>query len=197
MRVPILKTLLSLFSGILIFLSCGTTSSHKTLTFFFDGVPQQEKSRPLVLTQGPKLELLQRSVDSNITTMKEVKAAVVHKVYQDKACDKCHAIEHSYRLIQRQPDLCYQCHAPFEQKYQRLHGPVAAGFCNACHEAHKSDYKALLKMPIRQVCQHCHEPGDVEKNVAHQKINTTGCLTCHDAHGGNSAHLLRKDFNSK
>ncbi len=115
----------------------------------------------------------------------------LHPDYKRKNCDKCHTVEHSYRLKQRQPDLCYQCHPNFTSKFSKLHGPVAAGFCTTCHEPHKSTYKALLKMPVRDVCQHCHEAGDVVKNVAHQKINKTECLQCHDPHGGKSADLIR------
>lgn len=196
-QIHTIKIFSYLIGVLFLVISCSTSSSHRVLSFFFDGVPRQDVPRPLVLKNDSGLELLQRSSDTDKTKVEEVKAAVVHKIYQDKACEKCHAVESSYRLIQRQPTLCYQCHASFEQKYKRLHGPVAAGFCNACHEAHKSEYKALLKMPIRQVCQHCHEPGDIVQNEAHKKISTLACLTCHDAHGGDSANLLRKDINLK
>jgi predicted CXXCH cytochrome family protein len=116
----------------------------------------------------------------------------VHPAYRKKLCEKCHDVNHSYRLNNRQPDICYTCHESFEKKYKVVHGPVAAGFCTTCHQPHQSRNEKLLAIPVREVCQFCHQAGDVEKNMAHQKISTDNCMTCHNAHGGNTVNLIRK-----
>ena len=74
-----------------------------------------------------------------------------------------------------------------------IHGPVAAGLCNACHLPHKSVNRYLLKLPVREICQYCHNAGDVEKNKAHEKTSHITCQECHNAHGGQTAHLLKND----
>jgi predicted CXXCH cytochrome family protein len=172
------------------FMSCSTP--NKTLSFFFDGVIDSQKVELSSSTY-------ESEIDTSMTPSPETKETVVidqamsmHTDYQKKLCEKCHDISHSYRLIQRQPELCYKCHQKFESKFPKLHGPVAAGFCTACHVPHKSQYKALLQMPVRQVCQHCHEPGDMTKNEAHNSISKIDCLECHDSHGGETMNFLKR-----
>jgi len=174
-------------------ISCSSGSSYPILSFFFDGVPEPERRKTVQADSLqnfiPRQKTARTSQDSTATTLN----LIIHPDYQKKACDKCHELEHSYRLKQGQPQLCYQCHIPFESKYKQLHGPVAAGFCLTCHEPHKSNNKALAKMPVHLICRHCHDPGDVNKNEAHKKASNINCLQCHNAHGGDTAHLLKKD----
>jgi len=178
-------------------LSCNPQEHYRILSFFFDGVPRPEpvkkvESDTLSAEKQEKLPLISGSKMANTRNQPVTKTPLsFHPDYRKKACEKCHEISHAYRIKQRQPELCYQCHKPFESQYARLHGPVAAGFCNACHTVHQSEYKALLKMPVRSNCQHCHEPGDVNKNEAHKSISERSCLDCHNAHGGNTVHFLK------
>jgi len=191
--------LLFLSFGIALFaVSCNPHTSHALLSFFFDGVPEPEPQRQsqdtVRVVSAQQVNLLagqiQHFQDTTVTTLN----LTLHPDYQKKACNKCHEMEHSYRLKNRQPKLCYQCHKPFESRFSHLHGPVAAGFCLACHVPHKSINKALVKMPVQRICRHCHEAGDVNKNEAHKKTSATNCLQCHDAHGGETVNLLKKDI---
>ena len=177
--------------------SCKPRLSYSVLSFFFDGVPVPEAETEVKKTvQGDSVEQLVL-FDSPIRAYRASSVTTVeltqHPDYQKKACEKCHEIDHSYRLKDRQPQLCYQCHTPFESKYNKLHGPVAAGFCLACHEPHTSKSKALAKLPLRQICLHCHDAGDMNKNEAHQKANAGNCIQCHDAHGGDTSDFLKKE----
>jgi len=182
------------FMVLLLLEACNPVTSHQTLSYFFDGVPVPEKHGTVVVTQKQGVEQPTQVVPSKDAGQENHLAVSFHPDFKDKACDKCHDVEHSNRLKHRQPELCYQCHKSFETRYKKLHGPVAAGFCSTCHDSHKSEHKALLKMPIRKVCQHCHEPGDVGKNEAHSAISTVECLTCHNSHGGDSRNMLRGDY---
>ena len=165
--------------------------SRNTLKTFFDGVENDADSTASYERSGIPVNqdsLTDTPRDSDLDMTVPVKNQ--HPDYQRKQCEKCHDVSHSNRLIQRQPELCYQCHKSYELKHKILHGPVAAGFCTACHAPHQSEHERLLKMPVREICQFCHHPGDISKNSAHQKISTETCLNCHDPHGGNTANLL-------
>ena len=174
-----------------LFIACSGGLSHNTLAFFFDGVPQST-SDSIAVTDSVTNTGSQFGADSAIgENMMIDQSITIHPLYRQKLCEKCHDVDHGYCLVQRQPELCYNCHKRFDSIYVKIHGPVSAGFCTACHVAHKSEHKALLIMPIRQICQHCHQPGDVAKNEAHEKISTVECLQCHNAHGGNTSDLLK------
>jgi len=185
------RALLILINSILLLFSC----NRETLRFFFDGVDQTQPETSF--TRGPQMisakdTLKARRPQLTDTTMQ---AKFMHPDYQKRACSKCHEVDHAYRLSKRQPDLCYQCHKPYNEKYEVLHGPVAAGFCTACHLPHQSQNKHLLKMPVREVCNYCHHPGDVSKNQAHSQINTIECVQCHNSHGGKTLNLLKDTVN--
>lgn len=169
-------------------LSC----NRQVLHFFFDGVDAPKKQvgfmeAPVHARDDSTKNQLAKSDTVALETVKSI-----HPDYKSKACVKCHDVDHSYRLNQRQPELCHQCHKKFEDAYPVLHGPVAAGFCTVCHVPHKSQYVRLLKMPARQVCHYCHHTGDVEKNQAHSEISDKPCLDCHHPHGGETKNLLIK-----
>ncbi len=187
MIIIIKKIILPVSLVLFMILSC----SNRSLSLFFDGVPNADStkstdSQPLFtpLSDSSSQKLTKETVIIN-------GAGVYHPDYRQKKCEKCHQLEHGYRLNQRQPELCYQCHKNINDQYKKIHGPVAAGFCSTCHQPHKSQFSALLKMSVRDVCRHCHEPGDIVKNNAHQRSSKTECLECHNPHGGDTANLLR------
>lgn len=171
-------------------LSC----SRETTKFFFDGVEETTESK----YQNPenlfRPDLVQDTSDTNnhVQVGQSPVTVSVHPAYQSKLCEKCHDVNHSYRLINRQPEICYTCHKSFEEIYDVLHGPVAAGFCTTCHQPHQSENIKLLVLPVREVCQYCHQPGDVKKNQAHQKASNDNCMSCHNAHGGKTSNLLKE-----
>ena len=174
---------------IFILISC----SSRTMSYFFDGVSQEDS------LQGIPSDSVTSDTSALSTTEETVMieaATTYHPDYRQKKCEKCHQLEHGNRLKHRQPEICYQCHKNINEKYEQIHGPVAAGFCSTCHEPHKSRYPALLKMAVHDICQHCHEPGDVARNEAHLKTSNIECLECHNPHGGKTVNLLRENKNN-
>lgn len=181
---------LSLVIPIIIILSC----SRGTMNFFFDGADQKtgaesenQKGSSGILLNESLSDTTQQRGTNHIAEM-----ISFHPDYREKKCEKCHDVNHAYRLINRQPELCYNCHKSFEEVYEVLHGPVAAGFCTTCHKPHQSEHDKLLILPVREVCRYCHQPGDVNKNEAHQKVASDNCMTCHNSHGGKTLNLLRE-----
>jgi len=167
--------------------SCSSSSNYKTLSFFFDDVPnpssqQQVKDSTKTDTESFKLR--------NIKSKKEIEK-YIHKGYKKNECGNCHDVDHAYRLIERQPKLCYKCHANYKDKYKYLHGPVAAGYCTACHHPHQSSNEHILKIKIEQLCSHCHEPGDVSQNPSHKEVGNVNCVSCHNSHGGETFNMLK------
>ena len=178
------------FSFLIVSQSCNTEKHYKTLSIFFDGVPQQQIPDTTSIIET---RTLRQANETSLTkgTADDSPYGSVHPDYQDKECGNCHEASFSNELSEQQPEMCYQCHDDFSDKFQSLHGPVAAGFCTTCHFPHKSDHEALLVMPIKELCQHCHVPGDVNKNEAHKEISQVSCINCHDPHGGATASLLK------
>jgi len=111
----------------LIMLSCSTTKHHKTLSIFFDGVPDQEQKKAVQADSTKSINPIEIPKPSSEGVV-IASVVAIHPDYKNKSCGKCHSVDHAYRLNQRQPQLCYNCHEPFESKFKILHGPVAAGF---------------------------------------------------------------------
>lgn len=181
---------------LMVFLSACDVQKHRhTLSIFFDGVPQEETvaKTKRIAGEPEALPLLQKTASEQAPPASKHVAQIrsAHPDFRDKKCEKCHDVDHGYRLNYGQPELCHTCHKQFEKKFARLHGPVAAGFCLACHDPHQSKNNRLLKMDARHLCVHCHEPGDVAQNEAHRQISETTCLKCHNAHGGKDLHFLK------
>ena len=172
--------------------SCSPAEHRQTLSFFFDGIAENGAPQKIKQDSIYNIQTIDKH-DSNSTEKinpDQIKSG--HPDYRNRMCDKCHDINRGHRLIQRQPAVCYGCHTRFEVKHEKIHGPVAAGFCNACHLPHQSQYPALLKMSLRNICQHCHEAGDVNKNMAHRRTSEVSCHACHDPHGGKDLHMLKE-----
>ncbi len=195
----ILKYICFVVVFLLLSAACNTQKHYQTLSVIFDGVPppespQREKTQKETENGKEKLKLFdnENGTTGNVKRKALNRPLSSHPDFQKKRCGKCHSMQHANRIKQRQPELCYQCHKPYETRYLKLHGPVAAGFCNACHTAHQSSHASLLKMPVREVCLHCHDSGDVNKNKAHRSNSERSCMECHNAHGGSTTNFLRK-----
>ena len=174
---------------IAIFIGCSPASNYKLLSTFFDGVPNPKddtKSADSIAVHSISIKKLEPSVAQTKTGI------FLHPVYQKKQCDRCHDINHAYRLLERQPDLCYRCHENYNKRYEFIHGPVAAGYCISCHHPHKSEYRKLLLLKTDRICTHCHESGDVILNPAHKSINDINCIDCHNSHGGKNFNMLKE-----
>jgi predicted CXXCH cytochrome family protein len=178
---------------LLIVFSCNPGNNYQTLSFFFDGVPIpksdiENSDTTIVKPESFKVRNLKMDNQSE---------KYIHQGYKKNECGSCHDVNHAYRLIERQPKLCYMCHENFNDQYKYLHGPVAAGYCTSCHHPHQSNNEYILIIEIEQLCVHCHEPGDVSKNPSHQNLSSVNCVSCHNSHGGETNHMLKPGIKTK
>jgi predicted CXXCH cytochrome family protein len=173
---------------LLIYLSgCSTTNNYKTLSFFFDGVPDPKKK---VLIKSDSLTISDSAALAQ-NTIGKVNQMVIHPPYQDRQCSSCHDQSTMGKLIKSPPDLCYQCHENFNDKYNVVHGPVEGGYCTQCHNPHISANKDLLLRNSQSLCLYCHDSKQVMETEAHLAINDADCTGCHNPHGGEDRNLLR------
>ena len=183
----LISFIVSLSSG------CNPNKNYQTLSFFFDGVPNPSANTSTTDTT------LQQTESFKVRNLKMDKESekYIHKGYKKNECGSCHDVKHAYRLIERQPKLCYKCHDDYNDQHKYLHGPVAAGYCTACHHPHQSSNEHILIIEIEKLCIHCHEPGDVTKNPSHKDIGNVNCVKCHSSHGGETFNMLKPDYKSK
>jgi predicted CXXCH cytochrome family protein len=179
------------FMGMLLIIlsSCSPTHSYKTLSFFFDGVPKPEIK--LTIQNIDSIS----SVDSTTLAQNMVSAQKplmnYHSPYQEKDCASCHDKSTMGKFTNLQPELCYQCHDDFKNKYKVLHGPVAGGQCTACHNPHQSENENLLTRTGQSLCLYCHESNQVMAIEEHKEIQDASCTDCHNPHGGENKYNLR------
>jgi len=159
---------------------CNTTKHYKTLSFFFDGVPEPGKAPP---EPGSR--------DAGKQGARAPAAAPryrEHGPYAAKQCDACHA-KATNQLILPSKELCFQCHA-LDVRKKYLHGPLASGDCRACHEPHASTHPFLLASEPKEFCLHCHDGNSIAKSDVHKEMEAQ-CTTCHDAHSSDAPFLLK------
>jgi predicted CXXCH cytochrome family protein len=173
-----------IFAGVLVlalFLlcSCDPMTRYKTLSIFFDGVP------------NPEEEALQaRNVKAGGGRPKQAAATYkMHGPYAARLCSACHRVGTNVLVLPIEK-LCFNCHVlQLDKKY--VHGPVAAGGCKICHDPHGSSFPYLLVSEARNFCLRCHNEKDIAKNEAHQGVAGEECTDCHDAHSSDKAYLLK------
>ncbi|MGN6369242.1 MAG: cytochrome c3 family protein [Phycisphaerae bacterium] len=183
--------LISVMMGI--WLGCSTPQEkYKTLSFFFDGVPNPEAPKHFATTQ--------RAGEEKLVFVAVIRSR--HKPYVDRQCDACHRAANGNMMEFDQAwNSCLRCHAKVPGEHARMHGPVAAAgipgsqpTCRWCHQPHESRELALLKGNPVQVCTQCHDAQLLgPKPVQHQ--DGTSCVQCHYGHGGTlaNAHFLKSD----
>lgn len=178
--------MLLVFFGIFI-LSCDEVERHKTLTFFFDGVP------PL----GPE-SLQEESLDANSLKVAQTGQAPVWYIHEPrKDCSNCHtkrkqrSFSSQTYLIAPVPKLCYNCHDDYTASAAFVHGPVAVGQCLFCHNPHKSKIKYLLTAPEPGLCYQCHDKNTIELIAAHLPKQLSSCTDCHNPHASSTKALLK------
>lgn len=177
------RRILSVFLFVisLVVSSCSIEKNHKTLKFFFDGVPDKTTARPVV-GKGPE----KSGATKNSMTQKTVQS--VHPDFKKKECSKCHSRASSNFLVTERKKLCFNCHKtePFTGKY--IHGPVAVRACNTCHDPHQSEYGDLLLEKDRKLCDLCHR-----LPVTNDPLPCLGdqCLDCHVPHVADNPYFLK------
>lgn len=175
-----------IIAGIVLFIlfllcSCEPMTRYKTLSFFFDGVPNPEEEA-LQAQNAQNAKAGRRKGKPAAATYK------MHGPYAARLCSACHQ-RGTNVLVLPIDRLCFNCHLlQFDKKY--VHGPVAAGGCKLCHDPHGSSFPYLLVSESRSFCFKCHSEKDIAKNKAHNGV-TAQCTVCHDAHTSNKVYLLR------
>jgi predicted CXXCH cytochrome family protein len=169
--------------------ACSPKVSRNVLSFFFDGVPDQNKDSSASSTR--KLELPGINDSNQVSAMRMKPEYFFHYPYKEKDCAACHDENSKSELISVEPDLCYACHENFAEKYKVVHGPVSGGYCTVCHNPHLSENKYLLTLKGIQLCLFCHDRKDVLANEMHKDIGENDCLACHNPHGGEDRFFIR------
>jgi predicted CXXCH cytochrome family protein len=171
------------------FFGCSPVPRHKTLSFFFDGVPEPGANGAIA---GNDSSVRKDSSGTNTLLARAAKTEVYyHSPYREKQCSSCHDQGTMGKFVQPQPMLCYQCHEDFGTKYKVLHGPVGGGYCSGCHEPHTAKNSKLLKREGQQLCLFCHNADQVLGNEVHKDIADAACTECHDPHGGPDRTFLK------
>ena len=163
--------------------SCSKDLQYKTLTFFFDGVP--DTAIAFIQKDSLKIKVDSGNVQNNGLNVL-LSDKTIHQPYKEHQCDACHQ---TGSLVMPQPGLCYQCHEDFAAKFTFLHGPVSGGYCTECHHPHQGERK-LLKRKGQELCFYCHEKEQVFANEVHAEIGETMCTECHNPHGGTDKFLF-------
>lgn len=173
----------------LVLFSCSSPEqSRKILSFFFDGVPEYDTIDADVMMSQEGTE---SGVDTAvIATTSRRPEYVLHPPYKERMCTTCHLENSLGQLADRQPGLCYMCHEDFSEKYQYIHGPVAAGYCTECHHPHMSKNEKLLIRTGQDLCLFCHDAQHILKGETHEGIEDTSCTECHNPHGSTDRYLF-------
>jgi len=171
-------------------LSCSEERRHRTMAFFFDGVPPLPGEVPDFT-----------SFDANEPGAGGPSATggwYVHEPLKD--CTQCHANKRRARfsreiqLVAQPPQLCYQCHTEFNSLSGWVHGPVATGDCLFCHEPHKTKNPFLLTSPVPDLCYRCHDREALTLVAHHAEASYANCIDCHAGHAGATRYLLVAAF---
>jgi predicted CXXCH cytochrome family protein len=180
---------LLLLCSLIGWVGCGSPRErYKTLSFFFDGVPNPDAPKVVrtaaVATTGPG----------------QVKhlIASTHKPFADNQCDACHRSSAGQIMdFEEAYSACVRCHKDVTTKYARMHGPVARAACRWCHTPHEATEPVLLKMPVIKVCTQCHDQQLLGSNPPQHGDGITSCIACHNGHGGTQALFLKPDWKAE
>ncbi len=170
--------------------ACAPKVRQSILTTFFDGVPPlEDKSLAVGIdTLG--------QVDSTkfLATGAAFRSSKItyHEPFKNKECSSCHNQLHIGKLVEEEPQLCYQCHKENKEKYSFKHGPAGAGFCTSCHNPHKAEADNLLVSKGEELCFNCHNSERVYTNKIHQSAKEKeNCVSCHNPHSSESKFMLQ------
>ena len=176
---------LAIFLGVWI-AGCGTPQEkYRTLSFFFDGVPNPD---------APKVARRVTAAGSTVTL------AIVsrHKPYVDNNCESCHRSATGQMMdFSEAWKRCTSCHKDATNKYARMHGPVARAACNFCHTGHESVEPKLLRAAPIKVCTQCHDQQLLGPKPSQHNDGVTSCITCHSGHGGPEANFLKPNWQTE
>jgi len=161
---------------------CSIEKHYKTLTFFFDGVPD-----PNAPTTG----------FTGLFTETARPILVVHEPFENNGCNNHHTNFSDLSEFRGNAQVCLSCHEDVTTSHERMHGPVVAQVCLWCHNPHQSPYPHLLRESTPEVCQQCHLPVLLERTHRDDPSRSEqNCLQCHSGHGGSGPGFLLEQFGS-
>lgn len=195
---------------------CDPQTRHRTLTFFFTGVPPLAEQQPVAKNKdqlsSPPAKVLHQPPSTTSS------AVFSHPVWVAGICSPCHESTGVFRtpgvkktattafttgggkpgkLTLAKNEICTQCHK--DKTPQRalndnlwLHNTTAKGECLACHDPHQSTHAKNLLQPPSILCLPCHRKGDFLTTPVHQRGEA--CLSCHNPHMGINKNLLTKEY---
>jgi predicted CXXCH cytochrome family protein len=171
-------------------IGCATPEErHRLLTIFFDGVPPLYPEEPERVLEGLEEGETPQARPAVAVNLK----ASVHGPYAEKECDQCHSSRYSNKLKAEKEELCWTCHDPEDFAGEVVHGPFAAGFCQACHDPHRSQYEYLLVSDRTDLCESCHEQYDMAAIPEHSSGEDRLCQSCHDPHAAAQKYMLKRN----
>jgi DmsE family decaheme c-type cytochrome len=114
-------------------------------------------------------------------------------------CTTCHSPHHAkaeHMLSQKQPTLCFTCHAETKADFMKpFHHRVVEGYvtCSDCHNVHGTTTEKQLRNTASQeaACFKCHSDLRGPFVFEHEPVKSEGCATCHNPHGSANPRLLK------
>ncbi len=114
------------------------------------------------------------------------------------SCTGCHSIHHTkaeYLLINKQPGLCYSCHAEQRADFQKtFRHRVNEGLikCTDCHNAHGTLRDRQVRSVPNQdaICVKCHSDKRGPFVFEHEPVRVEGCTVCHTPHASVYPRML-------
>ncbi len=176
MRVRL--TLIAAIAAILAVAGCAQETRYKTLSFFFDGVPEPGQEHVYVVGG--------RRIQQKVTTGQFRS----HGPFAAKMCNACHQRDGSNKLILPVEKLCLNCH-DLNLHTRKQHGPVVSGGCRVCHNPHGSGKPFLLVAEPTTFCFYCHDQTEVMSHDVHRDSGGMQCTECHNPHGSDNDYLLK------
>lgn len=168
--------------------ACSSTTRHRVLSFFLDGVPPPGSGT----TKGTSQ--LEKSQAGGVEAPVSVAPVrfFAHTPYRDNRCGGCHDTTSGQLVRPIDEGLCLTCHSSLVAKARFVHGPVAVSDCTTCHHHHTSPYpNLLLKDPV-ETCLQCHDGDDLAAGEHHASMGQRSCVDCHNPHGGEDRFFLKR-----
>lgn len=165
--------------------ACSATTRYRTLSFFFDGVPNPE-AKATDESKPREVSDFRRMIESLPERETPAPAAPipvsVHAPVRDRQCNQCHNMGTAMTSPAMDVGLCDRCHA--EQRLQAgwNHGPINFGTCVPCHQAHDSPYPHLLAEAVPDLCRQCHVEDSTLKEIHEDVPEESLCTDCHEPH---------------
>jgi predicted CXXCH cytochrome family protein len=189
--VPLLGLVGCIVVVILAIGGCSSDARYRTLSFFFDGVPDPHAPAGSAAARGEKDEFAPNA---------PIVKVYVHKPYADgladsSKCSVCHVGSSGgfENFTAVSANVCLNCHKNKLTQYPVMHGPVVAVECTICHAAHESTIPGMLNYEAPKVCVQCHDRDLLGPKPPEHLLPDSKCLSCHVGHGGPKHKMLRTD----